>query len=238
MKTISAYTKNTNFSFIVFLKNIHLVTQSFSIANSGGGGPSCIILNTTNTNLKMHWLFYTAYLYLHIWKCGQSWETAGASVHKEELIWTEAKFLDEIQTKVLRVFLLAKHSHLYSFALRFLFLQTHATSYSCYSSVTVQYTVKEKGGKHGRKPGIFYLGDKPHSPNLSDLAECVILCTSWLQSPGKVYCRAVNIWVTLVELRFFLPKQDTSSPFTVLKSCSAEILFTWHQRTQCTKYKR
>ncbi len=49
--------------------------------------------------------------------------------------------------------------------------------------------------------GICYLGDKPHSPNLSDLAECVILCTSWLPSPGKVYCRTVNIWVTLVELR-------------------------------------
>ncbi len=49
--------------------------------------------------------------------------------------------------------------------------------------------------------GICYLGDKPHSPNLSDLAECVILCTSWLPSPGKVYCRMVNIWVTLVQLR-------------------------------------
>ncbi len=49
--------------------------------------------------------------------------------------------------------------------------------------------------------GICYLGDEPHSPNLSDLAECVILCTSWLQSPGKVYCRAVNIWVALVELK-------------------------------------
>jgi hypothetical protein len=33
--------------------------------------------------------------------------------------------------------------------------------------------------------GICYLGDKPHSPNLSDLSECVILCTSWLQSPWK-----------------------------------------------------
>ncbi len=42
----------------------------------------------------------------------------------------EAEFLDEIQTKVIRVFLLAIHRHLYSFALRFLFLQTHATSYS------------------------------------------------------------------------------------------------------------
>ncbi len=45
----------------------------------------------------------------------------------------EAEFLDEIQTKVLRVFLLAIHSHLYSFSLRFLFPQTHATSYSFYS---------------------------------------------------------------------------------------------------------
>jgi hypothetical protein len=43
---------------------------------------------------------------------------------------SEAEFLDEIQTKVLRVFLLVILIHLYSFALRFLFLQTHATSYS------------------------------------------------------------------------------------------------------------
>ena len=43
--------------------------------------------------------------------------------------YTEAEFLDEIQTEVLRVFLLAIHSHLYSFALRFIFLQTPATSY-------------------------------------------------------------------------------------------------------------
>jgi hypothetical protein len=43
----------------------------------------------------------------------------------------EAEFLveiHEIQTKVWRVFLLATHGHLDSFALRFLFLQTHVTS--------------------------------------------------------------------------------------------------------------
>jgi hypothetical protein len=44
---------------------------------------------------------------------------------------TEAEFLDEIQTKVL----VAIHSHLYSIALRFLFLQTHATSYNFYSTL-------------------------------------------------------------------------------------------------------
>ena len=56
---------------------------------------------------------------------------------------TEAEFLDEIQAEILRVFLLAIHSHLYIVALRFLFLQTHTTSYSFYSSDTVHC----KGGK-------------------------------------------------------------------------------------------
>ncbi len=41
----------------------------------------------------------------------------------------EAKFMDEIQTKVYRVSLLAIHNHLYNIALRFLFLQTHGTFY-------------------------------------------------------------------------------------------------------------
>ena len=70
--------------------------------------------------------------------------------------------------------------------------------------LSVSCSVRESADwvhKRGERPGICYLGDKPHSPNLSDLAECVILCTSWLPSPGKVYCRTVNIWVTLVELR-------------------------------------
>jgi hypothetical protein len=52
--------------------------------------------------------------------------------------------LYEIQTKVLRVFLLL------IIALRFLFLQIHATSYSFFS--VLLYTLKEKGGKPDRKP--------------------------------------------------------------------------------------
>jgi hypothetical protein len=43
---------------------------------------------------------------------------------------SEAEFLDEIQKNNFRVILLVIHSHLYSFALRFIFLQTPATSYS------------------------------------------------------------------------------------------------------------
>jgi hypothetical protein len=69
---------------------------------------------------------------------------------------SEAEFSDDIQTKVLTVFLLAIQSHLHSFALRFLFLQTHATSYS-FCSVLL-YTVKEKGGKSDRKPHPFKEG--------------------------------------------------------------------------------
>jgi hypothetical protein len=51
---------------------------------------------------------------------------------------SESEFLDEFQRKV------------FSFDLRFLFLQTHATSYSFCSALS--YTVKEKGGKPDRKP--------------------------------------------------------------------------------------
>jgi hypothetical protein len=54
---------------------------------------------------------------------------------------SEAEFLDEIQTKVLRVFLLAVLSHLYGFALRFLFNQTHATSHVFLQTHTISYVV-------------------------------------------------------------------------------------------------
>jgi hypothetical protein len=103
---------------------------------------------------------------------------------------SEAEFLGEIQTKVLRVFLLAIHSHLYSFALRFLFLQTHAISYSFYSSVTVLYTVKEKGGKPDRKPyplpfGLRNPHRNPKSENSQDYAQNPQRnCTFMNSAPG------------------------------------------------------
>ena len=43
----------------------------------------------------------------------------------------------------------------------------------------------DKGGTIAQASDML-LKDFPYSPNLSDSAECVILCTSWLQSPGKV----------------------------------------------------
>ena len=72
--------------------------------------------------------------------------------HVKNMRGSEAELLDEIHTKVLRVFLLAIHSHLYSFALRLLFIHTHATS--TVSSIQLVYTVKEKGGKPDRKPNL------------------------------------------------------------------------------------
>jgi hypothetical protein len=70
------------------------------------------------------------------------------------VLTSEAELLDEIQTNVLRVFLLASHRHLNSFALRCLFLQTHATLtvlQFIYLFSTVQLVVKEAGGKPDRK---------------------------------------------------------------------------------------
>ncbi len=60
--------------------------------------------------------------------------------------------MNEIQTKVFRVLLLGIHSHLYSFALRFVFLHTHTTSYSSMVFFCTVYTIKEKGEKPDRKP--------------------------------------------------------------------------------------
>jgi hypothetical protein len=62
---------------------------------------------------------------------------------------TRGRILGLNPDKSLNSFAPAIHSHLYSFALRFLFLQTHAISYSLYSLL---YNVKEKGGKPDRKP--------------------------------------------------------------------------------------
>ena len=69
--------------------------------------------------------------------------TQQSTLRYGEKTFPVAEFLVEIQTKVLRVFLLVIHSHLYSFPLRFLFLQTHETSYSF---------CKGEGGKPDRKP--------------------------------------------------------------------------------------
>ncbi len=57
----------------------------------------------------------------------------------------EAAFSDEIQTKILRVFLLAIDSRLYSF-------DWASNSPLTVSRVQLLYTVKEKGGKPDRKP--------------------------------------------------------------------------------------
>ncbi len=53
---------------------------------------------------------------------------------------SRGEYLDEIQTKVLRVFLLAIHSQLYSFALIFLFLQTHANLLQFLQSMHLLYS--------------------------------------------------------------------------------------------------
>ncbi len=70
--------------------------------------------------------------------------------------------------------------------------------------------------------------EQPYSPNLSDLAECVILCTSWLQSPGKVFW-ICDLRTTLCSNPGMVILCCTSLLGTVLKSCTAEIIYTWHQ---------
>ncbi len=90
--------------------------------------------------------------------CRRTGGTAGGSCAQGKMShtlfnggsWTEvrqcpeAESLDEIPTKVLRVFLLAFQSHLCRVCLRFLFLQTHATSYSFQSAYLTLERRKEE----------------------------------------------------------------------------------------------
>jgi hypothetical protein len=101
------------------------------------------------------------YLHFHIWLVGVDLLLDGHEIQSNP----EAEFLGEIQTKFLRVFLLAIHSHLYSFLLRFLFLQTQASSYCFYSSVTV-HCDKGEGGKPDRNPNSLPYGFRYSYRNL------------------------------------------------------------------------
>ncbi len=99
----------------------------------------------------------------------------------------KAKFLDEIQTKVLKVFLLVIQSHLYSFALRFLFLHTHATSYSFFSAL---YRRKEENliGNH------FSFKKSIQKPQVWELSR---LC------PGtwkKLYVHAIGFYSAILSI--------------------------------------
>jgi hypothetical protein len=73
-------------------------------------------------------------------------ETAALTLRDTSRTYT-FRILGRIPDKSLKSF------PLYSFDLRFLFLQTHATSYSFCSALL--YTVKETGGKPDRKPHPF-----------------------------------------------------------------------------------
>ncbi len=74
---------------------------------------------------------------------------------------TEAEFLEEIHSKVLRVFLLAIHSH--SIALPWDFCFFKLTQPLTVSQLQLLYNVKEKAGKSDRKPNPIPYGLRnPH----------------------------------------------------------------------------
>jgi hypothetical protein len=92
----------------------------------------------------------------------------------EGIIFLEAEFLDEIQTKVLRVFFLSIHSHLCSFALRLYFFKL--TQPLTVFTVLVLCTVKEKEGIPDRKPYPLSYGLRIHTETSS-------LITHYVQKP-------------------------------------------------------
>ncbi len=125
---------------MLFVKNHQISTLSLSLRFKMAAVCFCC------RQMCWLWLWPMHFLFINIRCCTPLMGVIMASV----CLWcghhvgirTEAKFLDEIQTNVLRVFLLPQVFHqspLHSFALRFIFLQTHATFY-----VFLQHTVKEE----------------------------------------------------------------------------------------------
>jgi hypothetical protein len=88
-------------------------------------------------------------------------------VSYEDEMTAEAQFLDEIQTNVLRAFLLAIHSHLTSTSLSWDLYFFKLTQPLPVSTVQLLYTVKEKGGKPDRKPHPLPYGLKSHTETSS-----------------------------------------------------------------------
>jgi hypothetical protein len=106
------------------------------------------------------------------------------------LYHTEAKLLDEIQKKVLRIFLLAIHGHLYSFALRFLFLKIMQPLTYFYSSFTVH--CKGDKRKTDRKPYPLPYGLRNPYRNLK--SESLKLCP---ETSTKLLVHEFVFWTVL-----------------------------------------
>ncbi len=125
------------------------------------------------------------------------------------LLCTEAEFLDEIQTNVLTVFLLVIHNQLYCFVLRFVFLQTHATSYSFCKGErkktwwkTIPPSLWFK--KSTQKPQVWEVSrfcPRPHGNckfmnSACSVLACTVLCFPVLLSQ-PVQCCTVLPWAAL-----------------------------------------
>ncbi len=109
--------------------------------------------------------------------------------------WTErpeGEFLDKIQTKVFRVFLLAIHSHLYSFGLRFLFLQTRATFYIFLQTHATSYSFykgeRRKNLKNTIPPSLWF----KKSIQKPQVWELLKLCP---ETSRKLHVHEFSFWI-------------------------------------------
>jgi hypothetical protein len=84
---------------------------------------------------------------------------------KEFITESRGPILGRNPDKSFKIFLLAIHSHLNSFALRFCFFKL--TQPLTVSTVHLLYTVKEKGEKPDRKPYFFPYGLRIHTETSS-----------------------------------------------------------------------
>ncbi len=105
---------------------------------------------------------------------------------KERDINPCGRILERNPDKSIKCFLLAIHSYRYnySFVLRFLFLQTHATSYSFYSSISVHCQGERRKTWTKTTPSSLWLKKSIQKPQVWKLIETSLkIVRSWIRLP-------------------------------------------------------
>ncbi len=151
--------------------------------------------------------------------------------------YTEAEFLDEIQKKVLKVFLLATQSHLYSFALIFLFLQTLATSISFYSALWKTTPPSLWFKKSVQKPQVWELSrlGPETSKKLYAMNPAYVQVTDNYDCQVELFFQCTLFTVLLIKWKISLHTEHLPSESAIRwEDCSA----FWHHGSPSTYQNR
>jgi hypothetical protein len=133
-------------------------------------------------------------------------------------VFPEAEFLDEIQTKLLRVFLHAIHSYLYSFALTFYFFKLTQPFTVFWSSVTVHRKGERRKTWKKTIPPTLWFKKSIQKPQVWELLR---LCPE-----TETSTKLVRSWIRLLVSSpyFQTPPHILNHPLTTIRRCKTAMV--------------